>query len=141
MPSGGYGYSSVSDRVAHAALDALESMGPRINVVRAILKATVSKALCEEFEEIAITMRRAAGMRNDVVHCVWSMNPNKPEDLLALTDKPGRYMRYTPKDFDNIVQRFKEEIWKLEQYKAKCAEHRHRQLQAARARAFAPPKK
>lgn len=118
-------YSAAPNTVARAALDALESMSSRLAVVRAILQVSVSPELCAEFEDHATTIRRAAKMRNDVVHAVWTIHPSRPNDLLKPPeDRGGKYMRYTPKCFDAIVKRFAEENWKLHGFKMKCAKER-----------------
>jgi hypothetical protein len=125
-------FGSIPNQVVRAALEAVVSMPVRLDITRAILELCVSAELCEEFDLIAKSIRRAANMRNEVVHCVWAAHAAGPNDLLKITG-PGECVRYTPKDFDAIIDRILEEYGKLIAFRVKCAEERSRRSPPARA--------
>lgn len=119
-PHGVSGVIGTENVVARAALNALGSMNARLEVVAAILSVSVSKALCAEFEKLTPGIRRAAGMRNDVVHSEWAIVESKPDDILSLTGEPMAYMRYTPKDLDVILSRIARERFAVQRFTHDC---------------------
>lgn len=86
-----------------AALTAIENLHLRIVVIRAAMETRASDMQREEFEKIAQELRARAGDRNIVVHTKWVATPRYPADVLRWKD--GGWIRYTAKDFDEIIER------------------------------------
>jgi hypothetical protein len=86
--------------ISIAAMEALESLSARLNVIQAVLAVSVSPDRCKEFDALAPTVRSAAVLRNRVVHARWYITDSYLDDVLAVTADPNRFDRYTPKNLD-----------------------------------------
>jgi hypothetical protein len=110
--------------VSRAAMNALESLSAKIGVARAILEVSVSPELLKEFEAMAPAIRRAAGMRNQIVHCRWHFTDNYPNDVLAPIDvMHGQYLRYNEADLEAIASRISKVSDSVHGFSARCFGH------------------
>lgn len=102
------GYSFIPNRPAIAGFDALESLSTRIGAISAAISAK-SQGVAEEFDSLAVKVRKSARSRNIVLHGSWAADSRYPNDVilsvsgfLHLTPS-DEYVRYTPADFVAIA--------------------------------------
>lgn len=96
-------YSLRANEAFKAALTSIENLHLRIVVIRAAMQKRFNASQAEQFELLAQELRTRAGERNIVVHSHWTFTDNYPDDVLLLQD--DRWIRYTAKDFELMVQR------------------------------------
>lgn len=120
------GFANKPNRVAYAALHAIESLAARISVVTAAWQAIkLSDELRADFEKIAINLRARAGDRNKVVHGLWCAVDSYPEDVLLRTEpSTNQYVRYTPADFETIITRMIQLQQDIDDFNFRCIEAR-----------------
>jgi len=109
--------------VAWATINALESLNAKVSVIRAILGVSITPALCEEFEALVPAIRKAAGMRNDIVHCGWNISDAYPHDILSPTGKTPRYLRYREGDLEAIATRIASVADRVNAFSGRCFGH------------------
>jgi len=99
--------SNISNWPAHVAMREIQSLNTRIDVFKAATEVILPPEKRSLFEAIALQLRRRAGDRNDIVHGFWNTVDSYPKDVLLRIDEwaGARYVRYTPKDFDRIIER------------------------------------
>jgi hypothetical protein len=107
------------NRVARAAIDAIESLSARLAIVSAGLEATMPQAVQDQFDDLAKRIRKCAGTRNTVVHGWWGVSEKYPDDVILNTDV-GPVIRYTPKDFDEIVSRIANLVLEIDRLRDVC---------------------
>lgn len=99
--------SNITNWPAHVAMREIQSLAARIDVFKAATEAILPPERRVQFEAIALQLRKRAGERNDVVHGVWGTVKAYPSDVLLRIDEwnSAKYVRYTPADFDAIIER------------------------------------
>lgn len=86
-----------------AALTAIENLHLRIVAIRAAMQDAFSEEEAEQFELLVQELRARAGERNIAVHTPWAATDRYPDDVLRREGE--KWIRYTPKDFDSIIDR------------------------------------
>lgn len=105
--------------LAVAALSSLESLTAKLDVISAGLEAYLpSKTV--EFDQLRTGIRACARERNRIVHAVWGTNQHYPNDVIRVETFTDKHMRYTPKDFDDTVERITIQWKKVEEFDAAC---------------------
>ena len=93
--------------LALSAIKEAETIRVRLKIIDATLGAILKEnnsSLLQEWESLKIELNRRGRERNEVVHGRWSIADEYPNDLI-LEMRNGNYMRYTVKDFDDILDR------------------------------------
>ena len=121
----------VSEPTAVAAMSALESLSARLDVIENALKR-VLRGLSAEFETLRIAIRKCASGRNEVVHANWGVSPRYPADAIRIVEGI-RYIKYTQRDFEDIVHRIIAQAGDIATFKVKCEEVRVSEARAASA--------
>ena len=89
---------------AVAVMSEMESLHMRLKIVKRTLISLVPDDLAAQWEGLEKQLRARARERNTLAHGIWSYADEYPDDLL-LEEDDGRVLRYTPKDFEDVVTR------------------------------------
>jgi hypothetical protein len=111
------------DPITMAAMQALESLSARLDVIAAVLAVCVSTEICDLWKEIAPQIRRAGGMRNQVTHCVWLGSDRYPRDILRI-ERGDALTRYTVADLEAVRKAIRAIEAQLNPFIHRCLAHR-----------------
>ncbi len=89
--------------VALAIFDTVTAYNAKIDLVETVLRLCVPST-ADGFTSMKGELRKAYSARNQVVHTSWNIGADFPEDLILL-ELDGKAVRYTEKDFLDILER------------------------------------
>lgn len=113
---------------AAAAMEELDSLHSRLGIIRNALDRVLPE-VSDDLAALSAHVRRCAGSRNDVIHARWAISPRYPDDAIRVVGGM-EYIRYTPRDFDEILSRIVIQTSEVSEFNLRCQDLR---IAAARA--------
>lgn len=94
--------------LAAMALNRVNSLPARLDMIMDAIAFSVSLDAAEQFGAMLKEIRKCAGLRSDLVHCIWAVHPDLPDSLIwfrGLGDPELTMQEYRQRDFAEIVLR------------------------------------
>ncbi len=91
----------------HAIVNSFFNVSSKVDAIRAAAKHSLTKKQNTELEEMLGRVRKRAVERNRVVHAQLGISTKYPDHLIVIPrlDSVARPIKYSEKDFDDIVTR------------------------------------
>lgn len=98
-----YAYAMNADpALAAITLGRVNSFAARLDMIKAVLEHSVSINAARRFEAMRKELRKCAGLRSDVIHCLWMTHDDYPDCLIrmrGLSDPQLAQWAWSSKDF------------------------------------------
>jgi hypothetical protein len=117
---------------AVAVMSEMDSLHMRIKIIKRTLVSLLPDDLSNQWDGLEKQLRARAKERNTLAHGLWSFADEYPADLL-LEEEDGRVLRYTKKDFEDVVTRICDLNSEVYAFLLRIQEH-------MRSGKFCPPK-
>jgi hypothetical protein len=104
--SAGGGAQVTRNWPALVAMQELTSIHMRLNIIEKALVPLLPQDLQGLWRELKRDLLAGATERNTCAHTAWTTNIDYPEDLIS-PERDGSYMRYSEKDFAQILEHIK----------------------------------